>query len=436
MDGIISNNLKEEKLVDDSINVGDNAMNVDRSASFLMGYDPYKDPEKPRPKSSIGDAPMGEKPTENPLALGHLSLSSRENAGPDTSFGGDTTIAQASNLGPNPLGLNPFGEDFQVPDALTGFASAPAPVKRPEPKPEPVPMLKFEQEPVLKTVPEPMPKPVAAPAPKSVAAPVPKPVAEAVQKPVQKQEKEEVPTASPFGSIVSISERSMIIFASNFFGSEASTEDDADEEDFKPVEEKTNDELAALLSEIGISVDEPVGVKPETSVSEEEPIGLAAEAADTEGEPIGLLSEVSAGDDEPMGLMPDVTIAEEKPLEKVEKPIEEKPKTNVPEGMDPLMALLLAGGNPFGDNAKSSAPDLSFGKEALKPKHFEPMKASGPAVNAENVAANHPLGDNPFGKEVVPDFSMGKEALKPKKYVPKKTFETTGALADDQDEDK
>ena len=50
------------------------------------------------------------------------------------------------------------------------------------------------------------------------------------------------------------------------------------------------------------------------------------------------------------------------------------------------------------------------------------------------MQANKPLGDNPFGVEVVPDFSMGKEALKPKKYVPKKSYET-GALPEDQEEE-
>ena len=138
----------------------------------------------------------------------------------------------------------------------------------------------------------------------------------------------------------------------------------------------------------------------------------------------------SASDDKSEGLMSDVEADE--PAK--DSSSNDKSKTNTAGGVDPLMALLMAGGNPFGDDSKKPAPDLSFGEKALKPKHFEPMKASGPKVTAENVQANKPLGDNPFGVEVVPDFSMGKEALKPKKYVPKKSYET-GALPEDQEEE-
>ena len=113
-------------------------------------------------------------------------------------------------------------------------------------------------------------------------------------------------------------------------------------------------------------------------------------------------------DDEPMGLLDGGDDPVEKPLGDGSN--EKEPENNGAKKVDPLMELLLAGGNPFGDSSVKTMPDLSFGKEALKPKHYEPMKASGPKANIENAKADHPLGDNPFGKEITPDLSLGKKA--------------------------
>jgi hypothetical protein len=141
----------------------------------------------------------------------------------------------------------------------------------------------------------------------------------------------------------------------------------------------------------------------------------------SENDPMDLLFGVDGFDDEPIGLGDNSTVSEKEKTK--ESSSEKKTQDKSSDEVDPLRALLMAGGNPFGENAKIIAPDLSFGKDALKPKHFEPMKASGPRVNAENVRENNPLGNNPFGKDVEPDFSFGKEALKPKKYEPKKPYE-------------
>lgn len=353
MDVTITNNLKKDE-PDDDIMVGDNAMSVERGASFLMGYDPYQDPEKPKPKSSIGDAPMGEKPTENPLVGDHLKLHSG-NDKKDTTAGVDTLIAAASNLGPNPLGLNPFGLDQAELDAISldplGFGAKKDSVS--------VSVKKTEK----------------AEAPKEAKKP------------------EEILLSRIYSLSDPAFPQSMIIYGSSFFESSMA------------LKETVVDSMPALNKEVD---DEPIGLAP----ADDEPIGLA---------PV---------DDGPLGLMPSDDEPQEAPAS------DKKNETKAPDGVDPLMALLLAGGNPFGDSSKKPAPDLSFGKEALKPKHFEPMKASGPRTNAENVKTNNPLGDNPFGKEVVPDFSMGKEALKPKKYVPKKSYDSAETTVDKQEEKK
>ena len=74
MSGLIDDSpLKDNS--DNSV-LGDNAMGVDRGASFLMEEDPNKDSKKPKASGTIGE---------------------------------ETTVAEASNLGPDPLGPNPFG---------------------------------------------------------------------------------------------------------------------------------------------------------------------------------------------------------------------------------------------------------------------------------------------------------------------------------------
>ena len=458
MDGLITNNLKVEE-PDDDIMVGDNAMSVARGASFLMGDDPNKDPVKPATKASIGDAPMGEKPTENPLEVGRLSLSLGGSTRPDTSFGGDTTIAAASNLGPNPLGPNPFGLDFDDFGLQKKPTPAPAPVKEPvsvaikepaaaavkEPTPAPV------KEPTPAPVKEPTPAPVKEPAPAPVKEPAPAAVKEPAPAPVREPEMAEEQKAISMNNVVSVSEGSMIIFASAFFGNRVILDDDSYEEkdNYVPA---TQDDGAMKSSLEGIidyapshvkveepkplgeskkedaatdsAADEPMGLTPDKGASDDEPMGLPLGADDFDDIPLGG----SSSDSLPLG----GSSSDSLPLggSSSDNASNEKPQASAPKGVDPLMALLLAGGNPFGDNTKTMAPDLSFGKEALKPKHFEPMKASGPAVNAENTQANNPLGTNPFGKEIAPDFSFGKDALKPKRYVPKNSS-TPAAEKDD-----
>lgn len=490
MDNLIENNLKKDE-PDEDIMVGDNAMSVKRGASFLMGYDPYKDPEKTVVKASIGDAPMGEKPKENPLDANQLSLhsgrkSSNGNDESDTSFGGETTIAKASNVGENPFGLNPFGLDPAELERLgivlpKDAAATPAPVKKPE----------------LETVKEEAPKKVEEPQ-KAAEPQMPK-EQERAKEPAKAEEPVKViePEEIPLGNIISLSDYnyfgSMIISGS--FGSGVITRDTSSEsgvtsndESFKgeiisdtptyggeiisqspsfdadtafdnpPAEKKVAVETPSVDKESTKESpsDESNGILRESNPDEDDDMQIhfgegTLESTlgggesyynntdtledDEDFRPLGngvdeeesglSLAGLDSDDDDPMGLMSGATDSRD----------DKKTQAGAPAAMDPIMALLLAGGNPFGDDAKKAAPDLSFGKEALKPKHFEPMKASGPAVTAEHVEANHPLGDNPFGKEIMPDFSLGKEALKPKKYVPKKTFEKTGSLIDEQDEE-
>lgn len=521
MDGLITNNLKVDE-PDDDIMVGDNAMSVKRGASFLMGYDPTKDPEKPVTKASIGDAPMGEKPTENPLDGDGLTLSmggnsAKRNNEPDTSFGGDTTIAAASNLGPNPLGPNPFGLDPMGLEAL-GFGTpgkttpAPAPVKAPVPEAKKVEEPKKAEEPKkveeLKK-PEEVKKPEES---KKIEEPkkaeeLKKP--EEVKKPEEAKKPEEPkkaeePKDTALGHIFSLSDpemsSSMIISVSSSFGSGFSEDEPSSIED-EPVvssENSIEEEHVSAAIETSVIKDEPIapaldeesedeGISETVSESVSEGIsealplsseGILRESSDDDDDtsvqmhfgegtlestlgggesyydygasleddddfkPLGnsvdddepglSLAGLDSDDDDPMGLLSGAGIADDK----ADGSSDKKSQAGGAKEMDPLMALLLAGGNPFGDNQKSMAPDLSFGKEALKPKHFEPMKASGPAATAENVEANHPLGDNPFGKGIVPDFSFGKEALKPKKYVPKKTYEQSDAMVGDKEDDE
>lgn len=397
MDALVTNNLKSEE-PDDDIKVGDNAMSVKRGASFLMGYDPYEDTSKPTPKSSIGDAPMGEKPADIPLDEEGLKLVlSGNSSGRNSSYSGDTTVAAASNLGPNPLGPNPFGEDFSVFDPLKASAPAPAPKKETvsEPKKAAEPALKIEK----------------------AEATIPAPEAKKVAESVEVKE-------NPLANVISISDGSMIIFASAFFGNEVVSNEPIREEEDNPVQASTVAEtLEAILESSGKEeIEAPAPANMDSKTVEEnvadDVLGWDDEGFDpVKDDKMGITAEKAVTEEKPAELPPEKAISEEKPVK--ESPAEKKTQASAPDGVDPLMALLLAGGNPFGDDAKSSAPDLSFGKDALKPKHFEPMKASGPAASAENVQANHPLGDNPFGKEIAPDFSFGKDALKPKKYEPK-----------------
>lgn len=440
MDGFFANNPLGEDPDDDSM-LGDNAMGVARGASFLMGDDPNKDPVKPTVSSPIGDAPMGEKPKENPFGDDPLGLLSGVNPlggniKPDTSFGGGTNVAKPSALGPNPLGddplgllsgINPLGGNIK-PDTSFGGRTTYAGGNSLGPNPlGPNPLD-----------PNPLgPDPLGLGA-KKEEAPAPVPVMEPEPEPVKAEEPKEIPLGGiisleddfgdgVLGGIISLSDPtsfgSGIISSGSSFGngvvsSDASYDDDdvsiqvpygdgtlestlesggsyydngsslADDDDFKPLGENVNDDVFSLN-----------------------------------------YSGLDSADDDPLGLMSGATASAD--LSLGDSPSAKKPQNDVPEGMDPLRALLLAGGNPFGDNAKNIAPDLSFGKEALKPKHFEPMKVSGPKVHAENVQVNNPLGDNPFGKDIAPDFSFGKEALKPKKYVPKKPYEEKGTLAGD-----
>ena len=429
MDALVTNNLKSEE-PDEDIKVGDNAMSVKRGASFLMGYDPYEDTSKPTPKSSIGDAPMGEKPANIPLDEEGLKLVLGGNSsGRNSSYSGDTTVAAASNLGPNPLGPNPFGADFTEFDPLKASAPAPAPKKGPVSEPEkakePIPEPKKAAEPVMEVkkaeapVPAPEPKKAAEPALKveKAEAPVPAPEAKKVAQPAEVKE-------NPLSNIISISDGSMIIFGSAFFGNEVVSNEVIQEEEDNSVQASSVVEtVEAILEsngeeEMDVPAPENMESKPLEENVADDVLGWDDEGFDpVKDDKMGLAAEKAVSEEKPVEPTPEKAVSEEKPVK--ESPAEKKPQASVPDGADTLMALLLAGGNPFGDNAKSSAPDLSFGKDALKPKHFEPMKASGPAANAENVQTNQPLGDNPFGKEIAPDFSFGKDALKPKKYEPK-----------------
>ncbi|MBR3509971.1 MAG: hypothetical protein IKO03_14525 [Lachnospiraceae bacterium] len=415
MDVTITNNLKVDE-PDDDIMVGDNAMSVKRGASFLMGYDPYQDPEKPVTKASIGDAPMGEKPTENPLDIGHLSLSSDRNS--KSSYAGDTNIAKASSLGSNPLGLNPLGLSEEQLELLginlQTTAPAPAAVK----------------------------ESASVSVKESASAAIKESVSASVKQPELKKAKE--PKEASLFRIISLSDPNFTggrVFSINFaFEDEDASDDVTVDETGSFVQVPYGDGVleSALGSDdgdkdMGLSQYEADDFKPLGGQEEDEIQPLRKDDEDDGG---GLIfMEPDSEDDDPMGLMygmddsdvkslgsMDDTIAPENDSQK-NSSSEKKSQAKDTEEMDPLKALLLAGGNPFGENSRIIAPDLSFGKEALKPKHFEPMKASGPKVNAENARENNPLGSNPFGKDVEPDFSFGKDALKPKKYTPKKPYE-------------
>ena len=445
MDVTITNNLKVDE-PDDDIKVGDNAMSVKRGASFLMGYDPYQDPEKPVTKASIGDAPMGEKPTENPLDIGHLSLSSnRKNK---SSYAGDTNIAKASSLGDNPLGLNPLGLSEEQLELLginlnKGTAPAPASVK------ESAPASGKESAPVSAKEP--------------VSATVKESASVSEKQPELKKAKE--PKEVSLFHIISLSDPNLTggkVFSNLFLfeieddaddvaidetdhsiqvpygdgvlestlestdsdkGLSLANDDDfkplgGDDDDFKPLGGNEDDDFKPLGG------NEDDDFKPLGKNDEDDGAGLTYLELDSEDDdPMGLMYGMDDADIKPLGTMDDA-IAPENDSKK-DSSSEKKSQAKDTEEMDPLKALLLAGGNPFGDNARVIAPDLSFGKNALKPKHFEPMKASGPKVSAENAQENNPLGSNPFGKEIAPDYSFGKEALKPKKYTPKKPYEET-----------
>ena len=415
MDVTITNNLKVDE-PDDDIMVGDNAMSVKRGASFLMGYDPYQDPEKPVTKASIGDAPMGEKPTENPLDIGHLSLSSDRNN--KSSYAGDTNIAKASSLGSNPLGLNPLGLSEEQLELLginlQTTAPAPAAVK----------------------------ESASVSVKESASAAIKESVSASVKQPELKKAKE--PKEASLFRIISLSDPNFTggrVFSINFaFEDEDASDDVTVDETGSFVQVPYGDGVleSALGSDdgdkdMGLSQYEADDFKPLGGQEEDEIQPLRKDDEDDGG---GLIfMEPDSEDDDPMGLMYGMDDSDVKPLGSMDDAIapendsqknsssEKKPQAKDTEEMDPLKALLLAGGNPFGENSRIIAPDLSFGKEALKPKHFEPMKASGPKVNAENAMENNPLGSNPFGKDVEPDFSFGKDALKPKKYTPKKPYE-------------
>ena len=414
MDVTITNNLKVDE-PDDDIKVGDNAMSVKRGASFLMGYDPYQDPEKPVTKASIGDAPMGEKPTENPLDVGHLSLSSdRKNK---SSYAGDTNIAKASSLGDNPLGLNPLGLSEEQLELLgiklnKGTAPAPAPVKESAPV--------SAKEPASALVKESVPA--------------------SVKQPELKKAKE--PKEVSLFHIISLSDPNFTggkVYSSLYlFGIGDVSDDDAADEAENSVQVPYGDgvlesPLGSDDSDKGLSLAEDDDFKPlggmdddfrPLAKDDDDGAGLTLMELDSEeDDPMGLMYGMDDSDIKPLGSMDDA-IAPENDSKK-DSSSEKQSQAKDTEEMDPLKALLLAGGNPFGDNARVIAPDLSFGKNALKPKHFEPMKASGPKVSAENAQENNPLGSKPFGKDVEPDFSFGKEALKPKKYTPKKPYEET-----------
>ena len=427
MDVTITNNLKVDE-PDDDINVGDNAMSVKRGASFLMGYDPYQDPEKPVTKASIGDAPMGEKPTENPLDIGHLSLSS--NGKNKSSYAGDTNIAKASSLGDNPLGLNPLGLSEEQLELLginlqKGTAPAPASVKESAPA--------SGKEPASGSA-----KGAASDYAKSSGAASEKGSAPAFVKESASKKAKEPKEVSLF-HIISLNDPNFTggkIFSSVLlFGNGDVSEDAVADEAHNSVQVPYGDGVLEATLESGdsdrgmglsLSADDDVkplggeddGLRP-LGGNDDDGAGLTFMELDSEDDPMDLLYGVDDSDIRPLGSGDD-----EKASSK-DNSAEKKPQDKGSEEMDPLKALLLAGGNPFGDNARVIAPDLSFGKNALKPKHFEPMKASGPKVSAENAQENNPLGSNPFGKDVEPDFSFGKEALKPKKYTPKKPYEET-----------
>ena len=443
MDVIFSNTPIEEEPEDD-IMVGDNALSIDMGASFLMGEDPKKDPvKKPLSKASIGDAPMGEKPTEDPLTSLRLSFSSRANrsAGDDDE---GTTIAKASSVGLNPLGLNPLGLDEAELERL-GIKLQPAPAKKSETAPV------SAKEPATAAVKAPATAPSKEPAVATAKAAAP--VAEKVTAP--EQMKAEEPKVVSLSNIISLSDPSikggMIFSIYTSFESEEAPVEAAPEKEEKVVavipEEVTLEAPAKINDDdddMSIPMPQDDDVKPLGKNDDDDDFGLLGGIEDehkdlggkvdedgsgstfmgldsSENDPMDLLFGVDGFDDEPIGLGDNSTVSEKEKTK--ESSSEKKAQDKGADEVDPLRALLMAGGNPFGENAKIIAPDLSFGKDALKPKHFEPMKASGPRVNAENVRENNPLGNNPFGKDVEPDFSFGKEALKPKKYEPKKPYE-------------
>lgn len=469
MDGFFANNPLGEDPDGESM-LGDNAMGVARGASFLMGDDPNKDSVKPTASSPIGDAPMGEKPKENPFGDDPLGLLSGVNPlggniKPDTSFGGGTNVAKPSALGPNPLGddplgllsgINPLGGNIK-PDTSFGGGTTIAKASSLGPNPlgpNPLGLNPLGENPLG-------PDPIGLGA-KEEAAPAPAP--EPVPEPV-KEEPKEIPLGGiisleddfgdgVLGGIISLSDptsfSSGIISGRSSFGSGV-VSSDASYDDENASSESSGEASNGSSLESGVisssysyddddnSIQIPYGDGTLDSTLEGSSSYYnngSSLGDDDDFKPLGEnvnddvfslnYAGLDAADDDPLGLMSSGA-SDNNQLGEVPS----APKNDGSEGMDPLKALLLAGGNPFGDNAKNIAPDLSFGKEALKPKHFEPMKASGPRVHAENVQANNPLGDNPFGKDIVPDFSFGKEALKPKRYVPKKPFEESGTLANE-----
>ena len=382
MSGLIDNSLWKEKSDDDSV-LGDNAMGVARGASFLMEEDPNKDSKKPKANGTIGE---------------------------------ETTVAEASNLGPNPLGPNPFGLAPEELDLLgiKPFGDKPADLKAAEP----VKQEKAVSEEVSAK------ETLGASARGSAVTPAKESVGAFAKESEQEPEGKKKTEKSSFGNFISVGENSMIIFGSAFFGSEVILDDLADEkEDNSAVvsggdgvlgkgsaledsfrqhneDDKSSGENAKD-ADFGLSVaglesvdDGSMDLMLYGESFDEEPLGLLAVGDDSGEEPLGLLG---GGDD-----------YDERPLEDGSNVKEQE--SNGAKKIDPLMELLLAGGNPFGDNAVKTVPDLSFGKEALKPKHYEPMKASGPKANIENAKVGNPLGDNPFGKEIAPDLSLGKKA--------------------------
>ena len=473
MDGFFANNPLGEDPDDESM-LGDNAMGVARGASFLMGDDPNKDSVKPVASSPIGDAPMGEKPKENPFGDDPLGLLSGVNPlggniKPDTSFGGGTNVAKPSALGPNPLGddplgllsgINPLGGNIKPDTSFGGGTTIGRPSSLgPNPLgPNPLGLNPLGENPLG---PDPLglgAKEEAAPAPAPEPIPVPEPAPEP-------EEPKEVPLGGiisleddfgdgVLGGIISLSDPSSFssgVFSSgSSFGSgvisSGSSYDDEAASGESSGEASDGSSLGSGVVSGSYSYDDddnsiqiPYGDGTLDSTLEGSSSYYnngSSLADDDDYKPLGEnvnddvfslnYAGLDSADDDPLGLMSGGA-----PVNNQMGDVPTAPKINDAEGMDPLRALLLAGGNPFGDNAKKIAPDLSFGKEALKPKHFEPMKASGPRVQAENVRVNKPLGDNPFGKDIAPDISFGKESLKLKKYVPKKPFEETGTLANE-----
>ena len=377
MSGLIDDSpLKDNS--DNSV-LGDNAMGVARGASFLMEEDPNKDSKKPKANGTIGE---------------------------------ETTVAEASNLGPDPLGPNPFGlapEELEL-LGIKPLGYGPAGLETAEPgKREKVVAEEASAE-----------EPLATPAREAAVTPAKESVGAFEKEPEQVPEENKKTKKASLSNYISVGENSMIIFGSAFFGGEVDLDDYAGKEE----------DDTAVVSDGGGVVEKGNALDPSSQQKEtDKNSGENAKDDDTgsnvaglepaddgsmdlmlygesfDDEPMGLLG----GDDEPMGLLGGGDDPVEKPLGE-DGSNEKEPENNGAKKVDPLMELLLAGGNPFGDSSVKTMPDLSFGKEALKPKHYEPMKASGPKANIENAKADHPLGDNPFGKEITPDLSLGKKA--------------------------